>query len=402
MKTSQPACPITDDWLTNHFDHMSTDLGAALPEFLARMREICPVAHSDNYGGFWVITKYEDIFKIAQDWETFTSSEGVAVPPLPPGGIPNIPVEVDPPLQRVYKKLISPYLTPEAVARREQEVRAIAVGLIDKFIDSGQCEFMKAFAQPFPAVTLFELILNAPSDDVGRLADMATVATLPNHPDAAQAWGGTVQWINDFVDQRQKQPPRGDIVDGLLKAEIEGQPINRTEILGILQLLIVGGLDTTGGALGQMIIEFCRDPAIPALLRTKPELIPPAIEELLRLNAPMVAIARTATRDVEVGGRQIKKGDRIMMYWASANRDEEVFANPDSFDLERANKRYIAFGVGPHRCVGSNLARMNLRIALEEILRRLDDIRLQEGAEVEYHISFIREPAAVPITFKRR
>lgn len=402
MDSSQTFRPIDDEWLTRHFDHLAPELGATLQDSLARMRSSCPVAHSDRHNGFWVVTKYEDIYRVAQDWETFSSAQGVAVPPLESSPVLNIPVEVDPPLQRVYKRLISTYFTPEAVSEWEKGTRTFATRLIDGFIDSGRCDFMKSFARPFPGVTFFELSLNAPTQDVERLAYMATRTTIPNHPEAAESFVGLGTWINEFVEQRSAREPIGDIVDGVVNAEIEGRPITRDEVVGILQLLILGGLETTGGALGHIILQFCRHPEIPESLRNTPELIPSAVEELLRLDAPMVCIARVATRDTELGGRQIKKGDRVLMYWASANRDADVFPNPDSFDLERSNKRHLAFGLGPHRCVGSNLARMNLRVALEELLGRLDDITLEEGAEIRYHSTFNRVPLALPITFGRR
>src|SRR5207248_2990854 len=164
-------------------------------------------------------------------------------------------------------------------------------------------------------------------------------------------------------------------------------------------LLILGGLDTTAGALGQIMIRFCREPETAQLLRRQPELIPGAVEELLRLEGPFIAIARTAMRDVEVGGQQIKEGDKVMIYWASANRDEDEFSCPHQFDLDRKANRHLAFGVGTHRCPGSNLARLNLRVALQEITRRMADFKLQDGAEIGYHSALNRAPLTVPIRF---
>ncbi len=148
-----------------------------------------------------------------------------------------------------------------------------------------------------------------------------------------------------------------------------------------------------------MMTRFCNEPHIPSWLRTKPELIPAAIEELLRLDGPFIAIARTATRDTEIGGHKIKNGEKVIIYWASANRDVAEFSSPDMFDLDRGSNRHLAFGVGPHRCAGSNVARLNLRIGLEELLRRLDGVALQTGAEMHFHTTFTRAPLAVPITF---
>jgi cytochrome P450 len=171
------------------------------------------------------------------------------------------------------------------------------------------------------------------------------------------------------------------------------------EIIGSLQLLILGGLHTTTGALGMMVHRFCLQPEIPERLRANPELIPTAVEELLRLDSPMVAIARTATRDTELDGQQIAAGDKLMIYWGSANRDGAVFDHPDEFDLDRSANRHVAFGVGPHRCAGSNVARLNLRVAVEEIVMRLHDLRLATDDEIEYHATVNRGPVSLPITF---
>jgi cytochrome P450 len=148
-----------------------------------------------------------------------------------------------------------------------------------------------------------------------------------------------------------------------------------------------------------MMVRFCREPEIREMLRTRPELIEPAIEELLRLDTSFVSIGRTVTRDTEFRGQQFKKGEKVLLYWASANRDESEFVNPHAFDLERGSNRHLAFGVGPHRCAGSNVARQNLRVALGELLPRLRDLELENAAEIQYHSTLTRSPLAVPITF---
>jgi cytochrome P450 len=356
------------------------------------------VTHSDQYGGFWVVTRYEDVLQVAQDWATFSSAEGLTVPRAPIS-VRNLPVEVDPPIHRVYKRLINAYFTPAAVQPWERRTQALATRLIDAFVEEGRCEFMVDFARQYPARSFFELALNAPEDEIERVAYLASKSSIPNDPEAAECWAGLSRWIGSFVEQRRSQPPRDDVVDGVLNAEIEGRLITDEEVVGIVQLLILGGLETTAGALGLAMIRFCQQPEIPARLRQEPELIAPSIEELLRLDGPFIAIARTATRDTELGGRRIKQGDKVIIYWASAGRDVAEFSEADSFALERRHNRHLAFGAGPHRCAGSNLARMNMRIALTELVTRLQDLRLQDGADIHYHTTFTRAPLAVPIAF---
>lgn len=396
--SSAPPAAMPDAWLLREFDHVSPRLAPVLHESLARMRSLCPVAHSDLHGGFWVITKYEDVLKVAQDWATFTSTDGLNIPPSRTH-VRNIPVEVDPPEQRAYKKLINAHFTPQMIAPWEEATRALVSRLIDGFVESGHCEFMDDFARPLPSLTFFEFGLGAPPEDLDEVSRLASTSSIPNDPEAAASWAGLAAWITALVERRRGEPPRGDVVDAVLKAEFDGRPLAQQEIIGIVQLLVLGGLETTAGALGLMMHRFCLSPEIPAQLRAQPELIPKAVEELLRLDGPFVAIARTATRDVELGGQQIRKGDKVLLYWASAGYDEDEFPSPEVFDLDRATNRHLAFGAGPHRCIGSNLARQNLRIALEELLRRLHDIRVADGAEIHFHNTLTRAPNSLPIAF---
>jgi cytochrome P450 len=382
------------------FDHLSPALAASLHETLAELRERDPVAWSDEHGGFWVVTRYEDVLRVVQDWRTFSSAEGVNVP-APTAPVNAIPEVMDPPLHREFKRLINAWFTPAVVARYEDGIRAIVTRLIDGFVADGRCEFMDAFARPLPGLAFLEHVLHAPPGDVVRLNALASAASTPGHPQRAEGWQGMAAWIGDLVAARRADGPagQGDVVDAVLAARIEGRPITDHEILGVIQLLIFGGLDTTAGALGQFMIRFCDDPAVPELLRAHPDLLPGAVEELLRLDPPFVAVARVATCDTEIGGRRVEAGQRVLVSWASANRDEAEFACPHAFDLERTSNRHLSFGAGPHRCAGSNLARMNLRIALEELLARVRDARLADGATIEYHQALNRSPHAVPITF---
>jgi cytochrome P450 len=403
MDTAEPAAhPIDDEWVEHHFDHLSPDLAPELHATLARARQRCPVAHSDRYeGGFWVVTRYEDVLRIAQDWQTFSSELGMTVPYMPtPFKV--IPVAIDPPLQREFKRLINAYFTPAVVAEWEQPTRALVTRLIDGFVEKGECDFMADFARPFPGLAFLDLALHAPVEDLEELNHYATMSSQTHLPESQECLMKLFEWIARFVEERRRQGPRGDVVDALMDAEIEGRPITDEEVIGSIQLLILGGLETTAGVLGMSMLRFCEQPEIPAQLRARPELIPSAVEELLRLDGSFVCIGRTARHDTEVRGQEIKEGQRVMLYWASANRDEDEFPDPDTFQADRSPNRHLAFGAGPHRCAGSHLARMNLRIALEEVVGRLDGFTLQDGARIEWNSTFNRAPLAVPITFTRR
>jgi cytochrome P450 len=391
--------PLSEEWCAQHFDYREHELGQNLTSTLRTMRQGCPVAHSDVHGGYWVVTRYEDVLKVAQDWQTFSSALGISIPATEMV-LPAIPEHLDPPEHRIYKRLINPYFTPAAVAPYEEPTRAIVTRLIDGFIESGTCDFQTAFARPFPGLAFFELALGAPPDEAERVNALSTAAQDFSNPGAKKLWGELVQWIKDFAQQRRSQPPRGDVVDAVLSADIDGRPITDEEVWGVIQLLILGGLDTTSGALGQFMIRFAEQPEIPALLRSQPELIPQAVEELLRLDSPFAGVGRTAAKDAELGGRTIKQGEKVMIYWASANHDDDEFADADDFDVARRSNRHLTFGAGPHRCAGSNLARLNLRIAVEELTARLVDIEIPaEAKPIEFHSIFSRAPLSVPITF---
>jgi cytochrome P450 len=400
METNGQPGPLTDEWVIRHFDHLSPQFARELHPTLARARALCPVAHSDAHGGFWVLTRYEDVLKVAQDWETFSSELGITVPHQPPQtSMKILPVAVDPPLQRTFKRLVNAHFTPAKVAPWEEPTRVLVNQLIDGFIERGECEFMTEFARPLPGLAFFDLALHAPADDLAQINDWATAASLTHRPESRDSLMKLAGWIGAFVERRRADGPRGDVVDAVMNAEIEGRPITPQEIIGTIHLLILGGLETTAGVLGAIMMRFCEQPEIPALLRERPELIPQAVEELLRLDGSFICIARTTRHEAEIDGNAIGAGEQVLMYWAAANRDQAEFPAPDTFDLDRERNRHIAFGAGPHRCVGSNLARMNLRVAIDALVNRLHDVKLAPGADIDFHSTFNRAPLCVPITF---
>jgi len=345
-----------------------------------------------------VLTRYEDVLRVAQDWQAFSSELGITVP-APATQMKIYPVTADPPLQREFKRLVNVHFTPAKVGPWEEPTRALVNELIDGFIERGECDFMTEFARPLPGLAFFQLALHAPVEELAQVNEWATLASLTHHSESRDALLKLAGWIARFVTQRRADGPRGDVVDAIMNAQIEGRPITPQEVIGTIHLLILGGLETTAGVLGAAMMRFCEHPEIPALLRERPQLIPQAVEELLRLDGSFVCIGRTARHDAGIGGHPVREGERVIMYWASANRDEAEFPDPDTFDPERERNRHIAFGAGPHRCIGSNLARMNLRVAIGELVRRLADIRLQPRADIGFHSTFNRAPLTVPITF---
>ena len=385
--------------MSTDFDYLSPDVAQNLHERLADMQQRCPVAHSDAYGGYWILTRYEDVLRVVQDWRNFSSEHGVSVPGTA-AVAKAIPEHVDPPLHREYKRIINAWFTPAVVSRYEPDTRALVNRLIDAFVGDGGCDFMEAFARPFPGLAFFDLVLHAPPDELAWVNEQATIAGQPNNPERPASAAQLHRWIVDFVERRRGEARREDVVDAILHAQVEGRPITDDEVVAMIHLLILGGLETTAGALGQFMIRFCREPEIPALLRRAPVRVPDAVEELLRLGGPFVCIARTALGDVDIDGSTVSKGEKVLVYWTAANRDPAEFEDPHAFRLDRSSNRHIAFGAGPHRCAGSNLARMNLRIAVHELVTRLHDLRLAvDEADIRFHSALNRAPLVVPITF---
>jgi len=393
--------PLDEEWVARHFDHLSPDLALDLHPTLARARARCPVARSDVYeGGFWVLTGYEDILAVAQDWQTWSSELGITVPYEPPAtDIKIMPVGIDPPLQRTFKRLVNSQFTPAKVALWEAPTRALVNRLIDGFIERGSCDFMTELARPFPGLAFFDLALHAPAQDLAQVNEWATIASTSKEQGQHEAIMQLAGWIYALITRRQEEGPRGDVIDAVLAAQIEGRPITLPEAIGTIQLLVLGGLETTAGVLGMAMLRFCSEPAILDRIRTRSEQLNEIVEELLRLDGSFICIGRTARHDTSIGGHEVKEGQRAILYWASANRDEAEFDAPDEFNPGRERNRHVAFGAGPHRCVGSNLARMNLRVAFDAIARRMHDVRLAPGAEIGYHSVMNRAPLSVPVTF---
>ena len=272
-------------------------------------------------------------------------------------------------------------------------------GLIDSFIETGKCDFIAQFAFPLPALSLFGMVLNAPPDELDYVGYLASKAHLPEDPDGPECWKALSEWVRTFVESRRHQPPVGDVVDAVMGGEVEGRAVTNDEVIGTIQNLILGGLETTASALGMTMIRLCEHPEIPEVLKRDPTQDPPRLSRnssdwMVRSSPSLAPQSKRPSWEGQGSSRETRS-------WCTsraANRDTSEFPDPETFDPNRQN-RHLAFGAGPHRCVGSNLARMNMRIALEEIVARLDDLSIQEGTELHFHATSTRAPREVPICF---
>lgn len=397
---------------TISFDIKAPELkGPLYWEALKQLQQAGPLVWVESHGGYWAATGHEVVVRMAQDWSTFSNAEGITVPRPGPDAVPYImPMESDPPRQRSYRKQINPHLTAKVLAPHEDAIRQIADGLIDAFIDKGRCDISKDFARRFPGTVFLKEILGCPASDFQVAEPIARDITYapPDSQRWADAMNGLRAWSKNTLagrdDDDHGTPEPGDIVSAMrhLDDNPDGTVFSDHEHASGLQILVQGGIGTSASVLGVMIRVLCEDQAMQERVRQDPELIPTLIEECIRLEPPLPLSFRTVTRDVEVDGQKIEKGQKVALFFAAANRDPSVFEHPDVPDLDRPHYRHIGFGVGVHRCIGSNLARLQIRVAFEQIMSRLSPFWLPEGAEIEYMSLQARGPMSIPLEFAGR
>ena len=326
--------------------------------------------------GTWVVTRADDQRRVLQDPETFSSHRSIFASALGESW-PMIPLEIDPPRHALYRSLLNPLLSPKRVIAMEEAVRERAGVLIDKILANGtSCEVMDDFAFPF-AVNIFLRFLGL-SDD--RLEEFVSWANDLLHGDDEQrprAARTIVEFIRSLAKERRREPV-DDFMTFVVRAEIEGRPLDDQEVMGIGVLLFVAGLDTVAAAIGFDLRYLAEHPEDQELLRREPDRIVLAKEEMLRAFST-VQMIRVATRDVDFEGAPIKKGDYVSCASMIANRDPDEFEDPEKLDLGRIGNRHTAFATGPHRCIGSHLARREIEVALEEWLARVPTFRIKEG-----------------------
>jgi cytochrome P450 len=388
---------------TVHFDHHDPEFAKDPWPQLAHLRQTCPVARSEAYDGFWVLTGYDEIKQVAHDDATFSSAETILIPPKKNASQKSIPIEMDAPEFVEYRKIMQSLFAPPAVERLNPVIEYYANHCIDEFIENGEVDIVHDFADPLPVmVTLHKLGL--PIDEWRRYAEPMhkTVFLRQDNPARAgvlEELGWIVGTIKEAIAQR-KEAPRDDMITYLLNTKPFGEPVSDHAVQEMVMLTMQGGFDTTGSAISSALLHLDRDRDARQRLIDEPDLMRTAIEEFLRVGAPQFALARTAKRDTEVGGCPISKGDRLLLVWASANRDEGVFERADEVVLDRFPNRHMAFGLGAHRCLGSTLARRQIQVALEAILRRLPDYEVDHDRLVRAEtIGVTYGTFAMPITF---
>lgn len=389
-----------ENWNLRHEDFKDHDF---LYDVYSVMRRNAPFAHTDTPflgvtpGGAWVATRYEECYRIAQDWQHFSSN------PTPEDAeqfAGDLLVTLDPPRQQKFRKVLNPYFSPARMKALQPQIRTETDRLIDEFIEQGTGDLAQV-AWRQPGIVFFKYLLGMPTDDVPLCLEL-TDTTLNGETEEARmaAWGGLYQHLHDAVSARSTKARRDDMIDVLLTAEIDSETLPFQDVVANAMLLVQAGLETTASAMSFAFHYLGTHPEERDLLIREPEILPRAVEEFIRFAGSIHGLHRTVAKEVELSGHTFGPGESILVNFASANRDAQEFPDPDRCVLDRQANRHLGFGAGVHRCLGSNLARLEFRIGIEQALLRLPDYALAPGAEATFHgNSLTRGYRQIPIVF---
>ncbi len=360
--------------MTQDFDPLAPETFDSPHEVYARLRSECPVAHSDAWGGFWAYMKHADVVRAAGDSELYITSKQNVVPKVAFTGR-RPPLHLDPPDHTPYRRALSPLLSPQKVAHFEPLIRDICAELLSGMASRGGGDICEEFSARMP-IRVFNAWMNLPPAQSEALAEVGrryNIAVQSNDEAATRESSLMLyEMARSLVAERKRNPldPGRDAASALLAARVNGEPLPEDMIVGTIRQVLVVGIIAPTVVIGAIAVHLSRHPDLQTELRANPQSSEAATDEFLRLYTPYRGFARTARTDVVCNGRAIPAGEPIALVYASANRDEDVFTDAATFRLDRPNmKDSVAFGRGPHMCVGSALARLEMRVALEELLR---------------------------------
>ncbi len=374
--------------------------GDPFPAF-AWMRRHAP-AYFDERNGVWGITRHRDLKDISKDPETFSNAGGIRpnFPPLP------MMIDMDAPEHNRRRRLVSEGFTPRRVRAGEEWLRGICDGILNRVSESGECDFVRDIAAPLPLIAIGDLLGVHPEarDDLLRWSDDMLKGQGSPDPAAMErattAFVEYVNYIGGVVEQRRSSGKDDDLIGTLVHAEIEGDRLDEDSLIHESLLILIGGDETTRHVISGGMAELLRNPDQFDRLRHEPDLLPTAVEEMLRWVSPIKNMARTATRDVEMHGRQVRKGEKLLLLYPAANRDEDVFDRPEEFDTARSPNDHVAFGFGTHFCLGNQLARLELRVMFERLLERMPDMAFAEGDDLPLRqANFVSGIERMPVVF---
>jgi cytochrome P450 len=390
--------PDVSEGVVVNFDHHSDEFNLNELAINADLRRKCPVAWNENYGGFWFLSSYDAVSQTARDDDTFShkyepnAQNGVnyqgemGVPR--PEGQPALGIgEVDGEYHLALRHALAPFFSPGAVEKMQPFMEEQAHGFLDQKITTGQMDLVLDYASPVPAILTMKL-MGLPYDNWQLYANlfhsvMAIPQDSPEYVNAISEVPAMMQGVLDFAAARRAEA-RDDLTSFLIQFEFDGQRLTDEQLLNILWNLIAGGVDTTTSQTALTLLHLGTHPELRQQLIDHPELYRTATDEFLRYFSVNQQLSRTVTRDVTVGGQQLRRNDRVVISWLAANHDEREFERADEIVLDRTPNRHLAFGLGPHRCIGSHLARLMSEVMVKAVLDRIPDYRVDLDGVYEY------------------
>ncbi len=389
-----------EDWATD-FDHTHPDYAARAPEIWDELRGTCPVAHTERFGGTWLPVRHADVVTIAHDSEHF-SSEGVIVNAWKPEGLAPMgyapPITSDPPFHAIARRLLLPAFSPKEMAKWEPSARASCRELLDEILATGAdvVDAAEQYAQHIPVRVIADM-LGLPREDGDKFRHFIhRIIEAPGTEDAEFVYEETLDYYLSQVIEDHRTNPKDDLIGFMLDVELDGEKLATEHITGTIALLLIAGIDTTWSAIGASLWHLAQVPSDRARLVNDPDVLAFAVEEFLRFYAP-VTMARIVAEEVELGDTKLGLRDWVLLPFPAANRDPEAFEDADKFVIDRERNRHLAFGLGIHRCLGSNLARMELRVGVEEWMKRIPDFELADPDAVRWSGGQVRGPRVLPV-----
>lgn len=391
------------------FDHHSAEHGGRWAESLKDLRSQCPVAWSNHHDGFWVLTRHADVWNAARDFESFSTEHdvtgdshgygGIAIPPSPSRATP---LELDPPEFTPIRQLLNPTFSPSRSRAWKPWVDATVAQELDRVVESGEMDLIYDLGAVVPGRFTMKF-LGLPETEWKSWAlpfhEYMSPPGTPQNVKAATDLLMVAGRLHDLVQER-RACPQDDYVSYLVGADVEGESLSDETVTEIAFLIIAGGVDTTTSLFGCAAEWLARNTLERDTLRENPELWDTAIEEFLRYFSPTQGTARTVRQPIEVSGCPMTPGDRVLLSWAGANRDPQEFDEPESVRLDRTPNRHTAFGIGIHRCLGSNIARVELRSMLEALVTRVPDYEVDVARAVRYpSVGITNGFMSLPATF---
>lgn len=385
--SDQQRCPVI------HFDHHSPEHAQDHVAIYRKLREEAPVAWTESHGGYWVLSSYQAVFEASRDDDLFSSGRhdeyggpglSVTIPKAPTAF--HIPIELDPPEFRPYRKAVNKVTAPAAVENLEGVIKHYVTGFIDTIIEKGEADLAIVAGVP-AAVTIDWLGLDPSQYQLYVDAMHTLVAAAPGSPEYQHAAEVAVPWVSKTVREHiayRRENPADDATTHFINSEVDGRRMDDDEVYSILELVISGGVGTTASLVTQSLVWLYQNPEERQRLIDDPSMVDIAVEEFLRVFSPTQALARTIMEDREFQGCPVRKGDRALISWASANRDAEQFENPDDVDITRWPNRHVAFGLGIHRCAGSHLGKAMAREMIRQVLARMGDYVVDMDNVVAY------------------